>query len=161
MGSRDNHEEFMSGFGRGADQGRRAGPPPGSYDNYPAQGGYYHHNRPRSPPYSTQRGHGAPPQPHFAHYASQPGPGPPPPQPSQTYSAPPSKKQKPPSPTAYTPSYTYEDEEPYSIPIAPANWNNFTSSATREQLITYFVQKGIHRAIAEEEVGREFTAHAP
>ncbi|KAL2062111.1 hypothetical protein VTL71DRAFT_6377 [Oculimacula yallundae] len=58
-------------------------------------------------------------------------------------------------------AYTYDDEEPDTIPIQPAAWNKHTSSATKEELISYFVSRGVHPTRAAAAVDREFSAHAP
>jgi hypothetical protein len=60
-----------------------------------------------------------------------------------------------------TVAYTYDDEEPDTIPHAPAPWNNFASFSTREKLVSFFVSQGFSKETAEKEVGREFWAHAP
>ncbi|PMD63082.1 uncharacterized protein K444DRAFT_626831 [Hyaloscypha bicolor E] len=57
--------------------------------------------------------------------------------------------------------YTYGDEEPDRIPHDPGAWNNYSTTSTREQLISYFVSRGYDRVTAEREVGKEFEAHAP
>jgi hypothetical protein len=58
-------------------------------------------------------------------------------------------------------AYTYDDEEPDSIPHPPAPWNNFRSESTREHLVAFFVSRGYSKATAEKEAGKEFEAHAP
>ncbi|KAK0105214.1 hypothetical protein ONS95_004392 [Cadophora gregata] len=57
--------------------------------------------------------------------------------------------------------YTYDDDEPDRIPIAPMPWNNYSSTASKEELISFFVGKGIHPKRAAAAVDREFSAHAP
>ncbi|KAG4433052.1 hypothetical protein IFR05_011470 [Cadophora sp. M221] len=57
--------------------------------------------------------------------------------------------------------YTYEDEEPERIPIAPMPWNGYSSSASKEELINYFIDRGFDPKVAAAQIDREFTAHAP
>ncbi|CZT48468.1 uncharacterized protein RSE6_09164 [Rhynchosporium secalis] len=45
-------------------------------------------------------------------------------------------------------SYTYSHDEPETIPIHPASWNNYTSSATKKELISYLVDRGVHPKLA-------------
>ncbi|PVH86372.1 hypothetical protein DL98DRAFT_567767 [Cadophora sp. DSE1049] len=77
---------------------------------------------------------------------------------------PPSSSSFPPPPplidTTPTP-YTYDDEEPDRIPIAPNAWNNYSASASKEELIIFFVDQGIHPKRAAAAVDREFAAYAP
>jgi hypothetical protein len=56
--------------------------------------------------------------------------------------------------------YTYEDEEPDRIPHVAAVWNDFTTSSTGLELVSYFVRLGFPRGRAEREIAREFAAHA-
>ncbi|KAH6705079.1 hypothetical protein BKA61DRAFT_580868 [Leptodontidium sp. MPI-SDFR-AT-0119] len=87
-------------------------------------------------------------------YSNTPNSAPPP---ARDYSFPP-----PPPLTDSSPeAYTYEDEEPERIPIAPMPWNGHASSASKEELINYFIDRGIHPKVAAAQVDREFTAHAP
>jgi hypothetical protein len=48
-----------------------------------------------------------------------------------------------------TVAYTYDDEEPDTIPHAPAPWNNFASFSTREKLVSFFVSQGFSKETAE------------
>ncbi|KAJ5034982.1 uncharacterized protein L3040_008249 [Drepanopeziza brunnea f. sp. 'multigermtubi'] len=57
-------------------------------------------------------------------------------------------------------AYTYEEDEPASIPIAPAPWNGHRSSITKEALIAFLVDQGCHPKRAAAQVDREFSAHA-
>ncbi|KAE9365626.1 hypothetical protein N431DRAFT_447265 [Stipitochalara longipes BDJ] len=134
---------------------RASSPPPHpSYfsESYSSQSSYA-----RSPPRSSYSS-GPPPRPSHSSsdYSSRPSSGysRPPPQAQSSSSTP------PPRPNSPVP-YTYDDEELDSIPQAPAKWNNFTSSSTREQLVTFFIGRGFSSAIVEREVGKEFEAHAP
>jgi len=78
------------------------------------------------------------------------------PPPRSSYTSPPPPRA--PSPPA---AYTYEDEEPESISIAPAEWNGYKSSATREELETFFINRGMDKERVKREVGKEFAAAAP
>ncbi|KAH8752090.1 hypothetical protein BGZ57DRAFT_860674 [Hyaloscypha finlandica] len=79
---------------------------------------------------------------------------------SSSRSAPPPQSSPSARPNSPAP-YTYEDEEPNSIPHAPGAWNKYSTFSTREQLISYFVSRGYDRVTAEREVGKEFEAHTP
>ncbi|KAF8856177.1 hypothetical protein BDZ45DRAFT_745745 [Acephala macrosclerotiorum] len=57
--------------------------------------------------------------------------------------------------------YTYDDEEPDTIQIAPAPWNNNSTSISRPALLSFLIQKGVSKEVAEREVDKEFAAHAP
>ncbi|KUJ08155.1 uncharacterized protein LY89DRAFT_764936 [Mollisia scopiformis] len=114
------------------------------------------------------------PPPRRAH-SSQPRHSSPPPRtayappPPRVPSPPPRRGSPPPSHTRPRTSfreenphgiYTYSDEEPEKIPIAPAAWNNYASSIGREKLISFFKSKGVPEALARSEVDKEFAAHA-
>ncbi|KAH7312121.1 hypothetical protein BKA65DRAFT_542978 [Rhexocercosporidium sp. MPI-PUGE-AT-0058] len=86
---------------------------------------------------------------------------------SKTPDSPPLRAQDtyfPPSPLSTDSSpevYTYDDEEPDRIPIAPMPWNGNSSSVSKEELINFLVDQGIHPKVATAHVGREFAARAP
>lgn len=57
--------------------------------------------------------------------------------------------------------YTYDDEEPETIPITPVAWNKYSMDITNSDLIAFLVGKEVHQELADTEVGEEFAAHAP
>lgn len=117
--------------------------PPPSFR--PEKGSYY--DSPKSPAAHSQ-----------SHFQSHP---------NSRFGAPPSSSSSSPPPpqnpitdTSPTP-YTYSDDEPTHIPIAPMPWNNYSSSTTKEELINFFIDEGYHPRRAAAAVDREFAAYAP
>lgn len=90
---------------------------------------------------------------HYYASSSQPEPSPQP-QPE------PRSRTRPRAPSPVL-TYTYDDEEPDWIPIAPAAWNKYTTRATREELAKYFRGRGVDAKTVEQELNKEFEAHAP
>ncbi|PMD33100.1 hypothetical protein L207DRAFT_535791 [Hyaloscypha variabilis F] len=172
--SRSSYEDQPRGYSHS----RTYSPPPRPCPSHPSYDDEPHRRRrARSPsPPPRSRAHSPPPrrahspEPSYARSPPQSGysSGPPPrrSQSSSGYSRPPLQAQTSssthPPPRSNSPvPYTYDDEEPDTIPHAPAAWNNHTSSSTREQLVTFFMGRGFTKAVAEREVGKEFEAHAP
>jgi len=159
---------IMSGYHRNCPFESAGGP----YDSWSFSGNTYNNSnystRPgvSYSPFEESRGRsrGSPPpgcrtpSPPPFRFSYSPPPRPQPqPQPSTSQSSGSSSRPRDSSPVAYT----YDDEEPDSIPHPPAPWNNFRSESTREQLVAFFVSRGYSKATAEKEVGKEFEAHAP
>ncbi|CZR69919.1 uncharacterized protein PAC_19819 [Phialocephala subalpina] len=131
------------GFGRVSSPPHRPrSPPPRAYRPEPS--------RPASPP--PRRAYFPPPRPRSPPRRFR-SPSPPPP---PRHSSPPQPKDENPHGI-----YTYDDEEPDTIPIAPAPWNNNSTSISRSSLLSFLVRKGVSKETAEREVDKEFAAHAP
>jgi hypothetical protein len=115
---------------------------PSSYKDHYSSSKPHTQSRYRSPPPQRSSSHRPPPRTNFQ---SQPRPHPSPPPYESVIDA------------SLTP-YTYSDDEPDGLHIAPAQWNNFRSTATREELIIFFtfMCKTTTKERIEKAVGREF-----
>lgn len=138
-----------------------AGP---GYEYYTPRAPRYTHPHPQPQAYHSSYAHGCTPQEPSYSYVN---PTPPPSGPNiytaeprghpENHSTPPPEPSSPSSPVPYT----YDDEEPDTIPIGPARWNNFKTSANKEELIAFFMLRGYGRESAENGIDKEFASHAP